>query len=445
MENNKSKLFFYISLSIVFLLVLTVFFVSVYESFSDNKLSKESIFKDPEIIAIIIGLIISILFFERWKSLESRVDKLSEGSVDTLKSIEEYTKSQIEQNFSMLETKAKSLKDSISGLVENHPWLEEIEERELIVETDSCRGILRTCYSLLREEKYLHLFEYLEYCSKKGTANEKWKNTGKLNGTADDFYELSIFCEIWLNDYYLSAEFIKRYIEQYPDSAYILMPHYLRKLIRIGDLGSVKTYSKYLRRKVYGDTIIEKLKLYFKLTYPVSEYYRWNSSHILLLADTLLCEDKWNRQYKKDLINQKYSKYYETEQLLYEIELEIQSGEFELAQEKLLSLHDKNLKMNQLNELSYLNSKIGNDEIAQELRENINDLRHYGFGDFSHVRDTEHNHAKSNSFRDNQHDNLMKEQEQENKKKREDQFRKRNFDKKKGKSNDDLDDKKREL
>lgn len=397
MNNKKSKVFFYIGLSIVIFLILIVFFIGLYESLTGRKIPEHSILNNPEIISVVIGLIVSILFYERWKSLESRVEKLAGAPVDTLKSIQEFAEKEIDLKFKTMESKAQALSASVSGLVEKHPWLEVITEREMIVETDSCRGILRTCYTLLRDEKFLHLFEYLEYCSRKGTSKDQRGSGSVLRGTADDFYELSQFCEVWLGDHYLSAQFLKRFIEQYPESSNIFMPYYLRKLCRIGDLGSVQSYSQSLRKKVYGGNLYDKLLLRYGWIHPVSDRYKWLASNALILADTILCEDKWVKMYEDDTHAEKYAEKFIVTQSLYDAEVEIQAGNYTDAQKVLSGINEDTLRAEELRELSYLYSKLGEEEKAREIHERVMNLYDKGFGDDNYIV----NKARSESERQN--------------------------------------------
>ena len=381
MFNDKGKTFFNIGMAIVSILVLIVFFTAIYESLSGKKIGENNILGDPEIIAVVIGLIISLLFVERLRSLESRVQKLSESPVDAINKIEEYAQKAIDLKFKDVENKAQTLSANVSSLVEKHPWLEVITEREMIIDTDSCRGILRTCYSLLKEKKFLHLFEYLEHCSRKGTSKSKEKDSNSLYGTADDFYELSLFCEIWLGDYFLSSQFLKRYIEQYPESSYILMPEYIRKLIRIGDLGKAKELSNSLRKKIYGNTIYDRLMIRFKIYPSVSEKYKWQVSNILALNDATLADNKRIEKYKKESKDNKFAERFREKQLFYDIELQIQLGEFSDAESNLIELEKNKLKALDLNELSFLYSKLGDYDKASDIKERIAILHADTFGD----------------------------------------------------------------
>ena len=204
-----------------------------------------------------------------------------------------------------------------------------------------------------------------------------------LRGTADDFYELSFFCEAFLGDYYLSALFLKRYLEQYPDSAHILTPTYIQKLLRIGDLGSVNVLSRRLRHRLYGNTIYNQIRIFFKLDHPMSERYEWEALNALILSDTALSEPKRISKYRKQLQENRYCILFPREQILYDIEVLIQNGEFDKARELINGVDTYEASPSELNELSFFYSKMGQYDDATSCKEMMIEKTKDYFGDES--------------------------------------------------------------
>jgi len=355
--------------SVVALLIISVFVITIYRQVTDKE---DALFSfSPQILSVAIGLIISLLFVERWKTLESRVNKLSEGPLDALKNIQDFVKKETEARFEYIESRAQTLSETVNSLVEKHPWLEVITKREIIVETDSCRGILRTCYSLLKENKVLHLFEYLELCSQKGISSDGSKKNTPLRGTADDFLELSYFCEVWLGDYYLSAQFLKRYIEQYPDSGHLLQHEYIRKLLRIGDLREVIRQVNNLKNRLRCTNRFYRTLLKINFFKPKSERFAWSAFNALALAEATYGNDKMAGWYLKYISSNKFYKIFQVRQLLFDLELQIQLGQFEVAKDLAESLNNVELHPFELSELSYIYAKMGDYDKASQFKDII--------------------------------------------------------------------------
>lgn len=77
----------------------------------------------------------------------------------------------------------------------------------------------------------------------------------------------------------------------------------------------------------------------------------------------------------------KFSKTFKVQQLLYNVELKIQNGEFDEAKTIMIEAEKNNLNVEDMRELSLLFSKIGEDEKAQQIYEQVVGRYDYGFGE----------------------------------------------------------------
>lgn len=374
-----------VSIGLIFVIVLIVsaLVISIYQMLSSDTENTGDLFNNPRVISIAIGFIVSILFIDRWRSLESKIDNLSRDQREKLNDIERFTNEQTELKIGQAISKADSLNAKLASIAERHPWLEVITERDIIVETDSVRGILRTSYMLLKTEKWLHLHEYLEYCARKGTNLDTREKKIPLVGTADDFFELSKFCEIWLEDFALSSEFIKRYIETSSSSPYALMPLHVKQLLRIGNIHEAKHQSSKLRKIVYGNNIYSAILRMLGLKELTSLRYKWEATNVLSVAYRTFGENILSERFHKHAQSNMYSKLFSLQQRLSNIDLNIEKGDFEQAKQDISDISTDEISTYDISELIYLLSKIGDYEGAGALRSRLIELRSTTYGDDS--------------------------------------------------------------
>lgn len=372
-----------VALSIVIILIIALLILSIYELATGKGAPGGTFLRDPQVISIAIGLLISVLFVERWRSLESKVDLLSTGQRESLDRLEKSVEADFKRRLSQSVGKAETLSAKISEILELHPWLEVITDRDIFVETDSVRAIIRSCYSLLKEEKYGHLCEYLEYHSKKGTANdsrEASKRT-KLRGTPDDFLELAEFCETWLEDYYLGSQFLARFSENGGSQAAVLIPSYLRRLIRLGDFAGAERVRKLIDQRLYGETPWLRAAVYFGWPRPLPERTMWEALDVLSLFEASSGDVVKAKRLRQNVTSSELADLFPVEQALREAEFLLASGEWREARDLLVSIEEQLASIHHLREAAYLAAQLGEMRSALWFRERMTELREQVFGD----------------------------------------------------------------
>ena len=364
--------FFSISLSVVVMLVIAIGAVSVYEAFTDTS-SALSFIKNPEIVAIAIGLLVSILFVERWRSLDTKVDSISSEQQKIFKDLRESVDNELEIKLGVTIAHAETLQSQISDLVEKHPWLEAITDRDIYVETSSIRGIIRTCYSLLEEERLLHLHEYIDYHSQNGAKDDPFseKRRGALRGTLDDYVELADFCELWLEDYYLSTEILARLAERSDRNSISALPIYLRKLIRSGMLSEAMEMGNRIRIRVFGQNVWAKLLLVLGLRTRFPETVRWRSYNSLALLSANIGRDTDCRRYEKMAQQSVCAEQFDREQKIWTAEIRNASGDASEAARLLFEALSNNPSLIDLNDIAFLLFRAGFTEDALLVRQRI--------------------------------------------------------------------------
>lgn len=385
-KRDSGRLLINLGLTAVIILIVVTLVTSIYEIVRSDGANNGGFWRDPQIIAVAIGLILSVLFVDRWRSLEEKVDNLSRDQADKLKDIQSFSKEHIELQVGQIVDKAEKVSSKVSSLVERHPWLEVISERDIIVETESVRGILRTSYGLLKDKKYLHLFEYLEYNSRKGTSGDNRDSKLSLRGTADDFIEIASFCEVWLGDFALSAEFLKRYIEQAGNAGYIMYPDYIRRLMKIGNLPLTKDYIHLLSAIVSRDRLHAMIP-FFRNHQPMSERYRWYASNVLALAHSLTGDLRKAERNITAAHRSTYAHLFHTEQTLFDVEVMIGRGNFGEAVNKLDEVDELPSSIFELRDRILLLERLGAFDRAAKLRRQIEKTREKAFGDDWHASD----------------------------------------------------------
>jgi|GEM_PF-5413243 len=387
-ENSKilrRSILIDIGLSLVILLIMATLSIAIYETVTSSSPGFSQVFKDPRVVTVAIGLIISVLFVERWHSLEGRLDKLLLDQREAITHIRTAAGSEIDAKIAPLLSRAESISANILGIEQRHPWLEVISERDIVVETDGLRGILRTCEWLLQDGQLLQLYEYLEYCSKKGTSLDSRKKQSSLRGTADDFVEVASFCETWLGEYHLASEFIARYVEASGPTSYILLPHYIAKLTRNGNLPEVDQVAKRLLKIVMGGGLLSRIRIFLGVKKPISESFRWRAFNALALAMSATGSDSEMKKFSERAKANAFAKVFDKEQMLFDAELAVIAGEFERAGSKLDELETLRLSLHQMSDVSYLYAKIGQHEKAIAVWDDVM-ARRPSHGDEREVR-----------------------------------------------------------
>jgi len=349
-------------------------------------------------MSAIIALLIAKLIVDHRQSIEKRINDLTQEQKEQkvhYEEIETYITQRADLKISQIVSKADAVNANLISISERYPWLEYITERDIIVETESVRGILETSYHLLRDEKYLHLYEYLEYCSRKKTPfdgrlkknhNQQDVDPKKLpplQGTVDDFLKIASFCEVWLEDYALGIEFLDRYIDKVGNSQYLMYPDYIHRLLRMGELPEAQKKAISLNR------ILKKHDLYNLLSFfpvtikshPISEYYYWYAKNILSLTNAIISN---KRRAIKDAEIAKASPFasiFQTQQKLFNAELSIYLMEFAVASETLATIEKHVATFPDLHYLALLWKSIGEDEKAATIRKRIIDMRYYASND----------------------------------------------------------------
>ena len=332
-DHDRGRAIINFGLAAVVILLILLLIDSIFEVFSQNS-GAGSYLRDPEVVALAVGLILTVLFVDRWRSLESKLDGLSEEQRSRLNDIHKFSTDQIQLKVDQVVDKAEKVSAKLAALSEQHPWLQVITERDIVVETESVRGILRTSYMLLKEDRPLQLYEFLEYCSRKGTLEDPRNPKLPLRGTADDFFEAACFCETWLEDYALAAQFLKRYMEQAVESAYVAYPDYVRRLLRIGSYPDAQRYAEGIERILFRDRWMRRIPLLRNAT-PVSKRYQWHAANALSLAHAAFGDARVSARYAECAEESSYASLFANQQILFNAERQIYLGEIYSAKKSL--------------------------------------------------------------------------------------------------------------
>lgn len=338
-ETDRGRVIINFGLGAVVILLILLLIDSLFELFSQNSRAG-SYLRDPEVVALAVGLILTVLFVDRWRSLEAKVDSLNKEQRSRLDDIQSFSTEQIKLKVDQVVDKAEKVSATLAALSEQHPWLQVITERDIVVETESVRGILRTSYMLLKEDRPLQLYEFLEYCSRKGTLEDPRDKKLRLRGTADDFFEAASFCETWLEDYALGAQFLKRYLEQADGSAYVVYPDYVRRLLRIGSFPEAQRYTEGIERVLFRDRWTRRVPFLRNHT-PISDRYRWHAANTLSLAHAAFGDARSALRHATEASRSPYASLFANQQLLFDAERQIYLGDIEAAKKSLAGLRSE--------------------------------------------------------------------------------------------------------
>jgi len=365
----KESKVYQIGFALLIIALVCTLILSIYESVTSSENAVSGFLKEPEVIAIAVGLVITILFVERWRSMEGKLEKLTSDQLAVLKNIREFSESQIDEKVKKVTSKAESLNTSVLSLEERHPWLQVITEREFIIECEGIRGVLTTCHALLSDENFHTLYEYLEFCSKK-----------QLKGTVDDFIELADFCEIWLGDYYLASIFLSMGGSRNAVGSLIL-PEILMKQIRIGDLNSAHATAKGLEK-----TIKKNGWFSFKKQRPISEKFIWRANNTISCAHAYFGDRRKYIKFHKQAQKSCLASEFQLKQLIYDIDAAISFGEFDDARSKIEVLTESSDPA-VISEVSHFFARIGDFELSTFYRNALRELLISSFVDASEYPD----------------------------------------------------------
>lgn len=380
-RKDPGRLVVPVGLGVVVVLVVATLVASIYETVISSS-GDQAILKNPEVVAIAVGLLLSVLFVERWRSVEGRLDKLSDEEQARLKDLESYAKSRTRQIVGETVDKADKLSAKLSAIAEDNPWLEVITKRDIIVETESIRGILRTAYTLLHDEKYLHLYEYLEYCARKGTAQDNRESKRQLRGTPEDFLEIANFCEVWLEDYALSTEFLQRYVGGAGDGGYTMAPELIVRLLRMGKFPEAATRAATLERLLRREEWRKRLP-FLAVDSPISGRLRWRTWNALSLTYAVFDDERKSLHYATIARNDPFAGLFEADQRLFDAEVAVNCGDFETALADLLPPEgsDDDADASYLHQLIFIYERMNQYELAAPLRARLEKYRSQVQGD----------------------------------------------------------------
>jgi hypothetical protein len=374
-----------VGLVIVALLVVVTLVVSIYETVTSST-GDETILKNPEVVAIAVGLLLSVLFVERWRSVEGRLDKLSEEEQKRLSELDKFARTRTEQVVGETVNKAEKLSARLAALADDNPWLEVLTKLDIVVETESVRGILRTSYRLLREHKDLHLYEYLEFCARKGTdLDDREDNKGRpkrrpLRGTAEDFLEIASFCEIWLEDYALGIEFLRRYLDRAGTASYIMAPELIVRLLRMGRYPEVATRAATLERRLRRDDWHRRMP-FLPVGDPVSERFRWTASNVLALTYATFGDGRKAEHFEAAARHGPYAGLFKSDQALFDAEIAVNRGQFPLARARLETSDESGTDAGCLHEAIFMFERMNDFDRAAQLRKRLQEYRSHAYGD----------------------------------------------------------------
>lgn len=364
---------------LVILIIAIALATSLVQVWTGNQ-DEQSFWSDPQLIAVAVGIIISVLFLDRWRALDGKVDQIFNEQNNRLSELQTFAKEHVELQVGQVIDKAEKISAKLVGINDRHPWLDVISERDMIVETDSIRGILRTAYMLLNSSQIGHLFEFLEYNSRKNTSRDTRKVKSALYGTPNDFLEVAMFCEVWLEDYALAVEYLHRFLESDRRNAYQLYPDLATRYMRLGYLNE----AKYLIRQVRWILFKMEFRTFFSALgsdQPVSKRYQWHANNVCASWADLTRQTRLANTHSKKAQDNNNGEVYDREQVIFEVERLIYKGEFEKASKKLDDRANLRMTVAEMRDQVSLHERLGEHEKGAAFREIIEIVRERTFDD----------------------------------------------------------------
>lgn len=287
--------------AIASLVILLIFNILSNYDFGDTEIPVNffTIIKEP-LFGGIVGLILTIFVFDRWKRMENDIDSVQKEQLDTLKKIRDDAENIIKGRLESTTRKANAIESKIGGLLEEHPWISSVTENDLIPDSSSCRIVLNTCQYLINIDRIPLIYEYL-YSWINKEKNNKETEKSFLVGTIDDFLDLADFCETILGDEFLGLQFAKEGVLRASNRFYGY-PDYLIKLVRNGNYDDAKSIAKYIKRQLPFVINIGDKKFIYQPNKSMRATYIFNCFGSLMLYYSLANKKKYFDLYKKQLL-----------------------------------------------------------------------------------------------------------------------------------------------
>lgn len=256
--------------------------ISAYRMLSVPNGVNGGLFENPELLAIVIGAVVSVVFLQQINRLHSEVSTIRSQQVETIKNMQESVDRYVEKRIERTVGVAQDLDARVRSLREENPWIETVTKRDIIAETDSARGVLRTAYMLFAQRQIATLYEFLEHNLRKGGPADRRDHKAPLRGSPDDFLDLCEFCEIYLQDSHLGTEFIHHYM-RFGGGALAIQTEYVTRLLRVGRVNDAAHVARRLERYVSHNPLIALFRAIFNLRQPMSDILEWKIKNVLAL------------------------------------------------------------------------------------------------------------------------------------------------------------------
>ncbi len=191
------------------------------------------------IVVTVGGAVITFLAFDRWRALENEVSNLRNAQLETLNKIRESAESSVRTQLEDVTRQANVIQGRISSLVDEHPWISEISELEIVPDSKMCRLIVAAAEEMLATGRGLLCYQYL-------SAVLGRESDMVLEGVADDFRELAAFCELVLGDHYMAYQAL-RAATRSPTASTAIAAATLRLAVRYGDRTAAAAFARQIR------------------------------------------------------------------------------------------------------------------------------------------------------------------------------------------------------
>lgn len=230
----------------IFGIIFIGFVMTDYFAQSDS--STKDIFANST-WAIIIVALFTFLWVGRISQLESSVSYTQKKCDDIRSELQKELKDLSETEAEKWKKEGESLAKRVDRILENHPWLDEITKRDFVVESTNCRSVYHSIIHLYESKKLSHLSEYIDYLLHP-PKNSLLKERGGLDGSLSDFQRISNFCYFYLDDEYLSHQFLIRMVDKIGRNNISCATTTLFSSIRSGDLRLAGSLHRSLRARL---------------------------------------------------------------------------------------------------------------------------------------------------------------------------------------------------
>jgi hypothetical protein len=345
--------------------------VAAYRMLNEPTGAKDGIFQNPELLAIVIGAVVSVVFLQQINFLRSEVSTIRNQQVESIKNMQESVDRYVEKRIERTVGVAQDLDARVRSLREENPWIETVTKRDIIAETDSARGVLRTAYMLFSQRQIATLYEFLEHNLRKGGPADKRDPRSPLRGSPDDFLDLCEFCEIYLQDSYLGTEFIHHYM-RFGGAALAIQPEYVTRLLRVGRVGDAAHVSRRLERLVSHHPLISLVRSIFNMRQPMSELLEWKIKNMLALQYAYEGRRKRALTMLRSAENSEQARKSKRAQALASAEVQAELGEEEAVRRNLSDAEDEGDQLlSVLYQICIILTKIGDFDRAAALKDKL--------------------------------------------------------------------------